>query len=242
MVLISICGGIGTYNSGYTKTTQVFPYTLVMVPTTSIVNSSDNTNPGGGYASVSANDQLATAISYAIDYTNPIVLDFARNQIQTSDAGAYNIAQICDVWEAIYNRWTYVRRVSAFKDVTPASRTIDGGLNGNCLNYAILNAAAIESVGGRTRVTITQNALGESHAYAEVFLTNNTTELESIENYLAMRYPGTTMHYLSVHSQANGEYWMTLDWQANYPGALLFHDNGEFCSYYPSGHYSCHTD
>ena len=123
-----------------------------------------------------------------------------------------------------------------------ASRIIDEGLNGNCLDYAILNAAAIESVGGRTRVTIAQNALGEGHAYAEVFLTNNTTELESIENYLAMKYPVTTMHYLSVHSQGNGEYWMSLDWQANYPGASFFHDNGEFCSYYPSGYYSCHKD
>ena len=84
LVLILICGSISTFNSGYTKTTQVSPYTLVMVPTTSIVNSSGNTNPGGGYDSVSANDQLAMAISHSIDYTNPIVLDFARNQIQTS--------------------------------------------------------------------------------------------------------------------------------------------------------------
>src|SRR5208337_4039411 len=184
----------------------------------------------------------ANQIAQAIDYSNPTVKNFANTQVQHSSAGNYNIAQICDVWQSINRQWTYVSDPPNFDYWTSASDSINNGLKGNCADYATLNAAVIESIGGSARV-ITACAPGGSpcHAYAEVLI--NPTTSQSIANYIGTRYGSSyTNWHIETDSQGNKQYWLNLDWQANYPGGPFFQDDGTFQVFYPDGSHATETD
>jgi transglutaminase-like putative cysteine protease len=87
------------------------------------------------------------------------------------------IAQVCDLWEAIYANWSNVRDPPDFNYYLPASDSIMNGLKGNCVDYAILNAAVIASIGGKARVVIAYDSQGNGHAYPEVYLGDSIEEL-----------------------------------------------------------------
>lgn len=183
----------------------------------------------------------AQKIAQAIDYlNNPTVHNFALQQVQHSSSGYYNIAQICDVWQSIYNQWTYVSDPPNFDYWTLASDSINNGLKGNCADYAVLNAAVIESIGGSSRV-VTACAPGGSpcHASAEVYLGNSQSELQAASNYICSRYNCGSIHSHTVtDAQGNIEYWLNLDWQAQFPGGPFFQDDGTYHVFYPDGGYS----
>jgi len=186
-------------------------------------------------------DQIARAIDYV---NNPTVHNFALQQVQHSSSGSYNIAQICDVWQTIYNQWTYVSDPPNFNYWTSASDSINNGLKGNCADYAVLNAAVIESIGGTSRV-ITACAPGGSpcHAYAEVALAKTQSDLQADANYICSRYHCEKIYYhIESDNQGDTEYWLNLDWQANYPGGMFFNDDGTFQIYYPNGLHETGTD
>src|SRR5208337_4633759 len=179
----------------------------------------------------------ANKIAQAINWQNPTVKNFANTQVQHSSAGNYNVAQICDVWQSIYNQWTYVSDPPLFNYFTSASDSINNGLKGNCVDYAILNAAVIKSIGGDSRViTACPPNGGECHAYAEVALAKTQSDLQADANYVCSRYHCEKIYYhIESDNQGNTEYWLNLDWQANYPGGKFFDDDGTFQVFYPNG-------
>jgi hypothetical protein len=190
-----------------------------------------------------AEDKKANSISQAIDYLNPTVHNFALQQVQRSSSGAYTIAQICDVWQSINRQWTYVSDPPNFDYWTSASDSINNGLKGNCADYATLNAAVIESIGGAARV-VTACAPGGSpcHAYAEVYLDNTQSELQAAANEICSRYHCNTIHsHPYLDSKGNTEHWLNLDWQANYPGGPFFQDDGTIHIFYPNGYHFTST-
>jgi len=190
---------------------------------------------------------IANKISQAIDYLNPTVKNFANAQVQKSSSGTQsngkiNIAQVGDVWQSINNQWTYVSDPPNFDYWTPASDSINNGLKGNCADFAVLNAAVVESIGGSARV-VTACAPGGSpcHAYAEESM--DPSELQSIADYIGSRYGSKQINYhTDIDSQGNTEYWLNLDWQADYPGGPFFKDDGTFNIYYPNGYHETGSD
>jgi hypothetical protein len=197
----------------------------------------------GGSHSNSDTTQKDTAqkISLAIDYKDPVVKNFANSQVQHSSSGKYNIAQICDVWQSMYNRWTYVSDPPNFDYFTSASDSIQNGLKGNCADYAILNAAVIKSIGGSSRIITTCAPGGKiCHAYAEVLLTDNPTTLKNDATYICHRYRCDDGIHYHVETTSDGDkhYWLNLDWQSNYPGGKFYVDDGEHQVYYPNGAYT----
>ncbi len=192
-------------------------------------------------------DTKANLIAQAIDWQNPTVKNFATAQVQKSSSGFssggdINIAQVCDVWQSIYNQWTYVSDPPNFDYWTSASDSINNGLKGNCADYAILNAAVIESIGGSARV-VTACAPGGSpcHAYAEDLI--DPTARQSIADSIGKRYGSSfTNWHIETDSQGNTQYWLNLDWQANHPGGPFFKDDGTYHVYYPNGYHETLTD
>ncbi|MHC1624629.1 MAG: hypothetical protein ACXQS2_01315, partial [Methermicoccaceae archaeon] len=75
---------------------------------------------------------IASSISEAMDYTNPTTRNYALSLIDKSSGGEYNVAQICDIWEATYNDWTYVNDPAGLEYFSKASETINNGLKGDC--------------------------------------------------------------------------------------------------------------
>lgn len=179
----------------------------------------------------------ATKIKNAMDYTNPITRDFAVSLIPNSHEGNYNIAQICDLWETVYKKWTYVNDPKGSDYFSPASRTIQLGLKGDCDDFAITVGSIVQSIGGSTRIVTAYNDDGKGHAYPEVMVCSNKACMDKVASYIAKRYNAKSVAYHTRTKDGVTQYWMNLDWQSQYPGGKYFHDAGEITIYYPNGYW-----
>ena len=192
---------------------------------------------------------LEDRIRQAVDYYNPVVRSFAVNAIARENAGPYNIGQICDIWEAIYNRWVYVNDPIGFFDFTPASHTIAYyNFRGDCDDFAVLVAACIKAIGGTVRIRVEYDrSRRASHAYALVFLGRTHKDARGILDYIFERYRTTEAPdpehidvYVLRYGWRYGWYpetiwylkdsqgiWLNLDWQAPYPGGSFWAEREE---------------
>jgi tetratricopeptide (TPR) repeat protein len=181
-------------------------------------------------------DEKANSISQAIDYTNPTTRDFAVGLVKKTSSGNLNTGQICDIWQYCYNNWVYVPDTTGQDYYSPASRTIKAGLRGDCDDFAILIAAVMQSIGARSRVITACNDQGDCHAYTEVFVSNDWDTFQADAASICTRYHcKSTYYHRQLDSQGNTEYWLNLDWSANYPGGKLFNDDGTYHVYYSNG-------
>jgi transglutaminase-like putative cysteine protease len=180
-------------------------------------------------------DETAQRIAASADYRDPAVDHFVATRAATP-VGMNTIARVCDLWELIYTRWHYVRGPPDYSRYQPASSSITAGLNGNCLDYAILNAAVVKSLGGDARVVIAGNPEEGNHAYAEVYVGDTIADIQPVGDYIARRYNTTTINWHTVAgSGGKTEYWLNLDWQARYPGGPFYADNGTYYATYLTG-------
>jgi len=188
-------------------------------------------------------ETTANKISQNIDYKNPIVKDYARAQITESNKGNYSIKQVFDIWDSINNSWTYVGYPDEYTYYSNASDLITGGLRGNCVNFAILTSALIESIGGKTRVVKTIGPEGIWHVYPEVFIGTSRREIQPVISYVKKRYSTKKAYYHEeVAFQGVKNYWLNLDnWQKK-PGDPLFDDYGVYHVYYPNGNFTSFSD
>jgi hypothetical protein len=109
-------------------------------------------------------------------------------------------------------------------------------MKGNCLDFSILNAAAIESLGGTSRVVIAYNPEEGGHAYPELYIGDSMEDLQTVGTYIVSRYNATNLYWHTTRSPAGiTQYWLNLDWQAKYPGGPFFADNGTYYASYLTG-------
>jgi hypothetical protein len=197
-----------------------------------------NTSSGDSYSTGSpgnpADDIRAAAIRDAIDSRDPITRDFAVSLIPPEHGGKYRLSQICDLWEAIYTRWTYVNDPQGGDYFSPASRTVALGLKGDCDDFAIVVAAIIESIGGNARIVYSRNGTA-GHAYPEVYIGTTKEEFDSAAAYIRHRYHVTEVGCHITHGPEGTRYWLNLDWWSTHPGGRFFADDGVRTAYYPDG-------
>lgn len=92
--------------------------------------------------------------------------------------GEYNIYQICALFDDTRKRIKYVSDPRGNDLWSPPGDTLKIGA-GDCEDYAILLASLIESIGGTSRIYLTDN-----HAFAAVYIGNDTEEIkEAIRSY-----------------------------------------------------------
>ena len=253
---LGICAIILLFHPGFNNQTTTSQSTLQPTPATDqnpLTPAIDDTTSTplptlttASTTNVMKNEAMAT--SQAIDYANPVVKNFANSHVKSINGGAYDqigVNQISDIWDSIRPPyWTYVSDPANFDSYTSASDTITSGLKGNCEDFAILNAALVEAIGGSSRVITACSPDGSScHAYAEAYITNDYSSLQSTTNYLRDRYGVTPVYYHSyLDPSGNTEYWLNLDWQANNPGGPFFQDDGIYKIFYPDGTYDVITN
>lgn len=186
----------------------------------------------------SKQSKTAIKIENAMDYSNPTTRDFAVSLIPKLHGGDYNIAQICDLWEAIYKKWTYVNDPQGSEYFSPASRTIQLGLKGDCDDFAITVGSVILSIGGSSRIVGAYNDdTGKGHAYPEVLVCKSEACMDNVASYIAKRYKVKGIAYHTRTKDGETQYWMNLDWQSKYPGGKFYQDSGELTFYYPNGYW-----
>lgn len=173
--------------------------------------------------------ELMGAISAAMDAGNPITRDFAA-EIASAAPGSYNIGQVCLLWDHLAREFAYVSDPMAFEYVSPASRTIQAGLVGDCDDLAILTAACVEAIGGFARV-VAAYAPPSGHAYAECYIGSQEYAEKSVLPMIQLYYAGAqTIH---CHRDPFGLLWMNLDalLGRKHPGALIFQGSRESAAY-----------
>ncbi len=77
-----------------------------------------------------------------------------------------------------------------------------------------------------------------SHAFAELFIGNQAKKQETsylLHKRYGRNYPnGLVIHY---SKDANGNYWLNLDWSAKYPGGPYFQSNSQIIYFTEEGKY-----
>ena len=178
----------------------------------------------------------SAATRAALDSHDPVTRDFAVSIIPGAHGGTVNLAQICDLWETVYTRWTYVDDPNGEDYFSPASRTIAIGFKGDCDDFAIVVAAMIESIGGNARIVTAQNST-YGHAYPEVYIGNTPEEFEAAAAYIRERYHVTDVGCHITTGEDATRYWLNLDWWSTHPGGKFYADEGVRTAYYPDGHW-----
>jgi len=158
----------------------------------------------------------------AIDYSNPVVRDFAvqavnksfrKEQRRINDTNAWLLVQCLAVFKEIESKWNYVSDPANEEYFAKASESTRL-LAGDCDDYSILMAGAIKSIGGTTRLVYIKGHIfpelligkKENMQMAGTLITHDLFPLE------------TKNKKLNYQEDEKGNIWLNLDYTAHYPG------------------------
>jgi hypothetical protein len=104
------------------------------------------------------------------------------------DSSHRGIDQICSIYDAVVNNWTYVEDWKGLEQIQYSNLTLELGKpkkigKGDCDDFAILLAALVESVGGTPRIIFAYGPMG-GHAYAEVYLGKDLGQDSDVDRML----------------------------------------------------------
>lgn len=154
----------------------------------------------------------------ACDYKSATVRNRAV-AIAAMDAGNFNLAQICDIFDYCYNNWHYVNDPSSGDLYQSASSSLSNGLSGDCDDFAILVCSMLMSIGGDARITAAYNG-SNGHAYTEISL--GKADMKKVANYIAARYSAVWTGKVNYHIDKYGNCWLNMDWWAKHPGGKYY--------------------
>ena len=165
--------------------------------------------------------KMSKTIADAVVPGQPCVRDFAVSLVKKESGsfhgselgvpGKIGLHQICALHLHTSSNWQYVNDPTVLRDdfFSPADRTIAIGLAGDCDDFSTLNASCVEAIGGISRV-MCGFCSGGGHAWAEVLIGTEehwNAAVKEIRNY----YQKPNMR-LKPSIDANGFYWLPLDW------------------------------
>lgn len=235
LVVISAgCSGTGQFPAGEPESRATGAPSSGYLLQNTVLNGSAVTAFANPPAGTSPEDRTAAAIRDAMDSRDPVTRDAAVSLIMPEHGGTFCTSQICDLWDAVNSRWTYVEDPGGGDYFSPASRTISLGFKGDCDDFAIVMAAMIESVGGDARIVHAANGTA-GHAYPEVFIGTTQEEFERAAAYIRQRYHVADVGCHITRDEYGTRYWLNLDWWSQNPGGKFFAGDGVRTAYYPDG-------
>ena len=134
----------------------------------------------------------------------PIDSTVRNTAIQTAKkhSGAYNIYQVCDLFDYVVDNIEYVSDPRGLEYMAKPSETLTAG-GGDCDDQAILLAALIDAIGGTPRIYY---MTGE-HMFAAAYI-GDENNINGIESAISKYYnTPITLHYLTDDSGV----WLLLD-------------------------------
>ena len=173
----------------------------------------------------------------AMDYSNPVVRDYAA-RLAAKYPGKYNLKQMSSIYDDVFQKWKFVNDPEG-EYISPASRTIQNGLIGDCDDYAVLMCSLIEAIGGDCRLVLAFGKEG-NHVYAEAKIKANQESLDEINSHYAGALHTQSdlgaVRRINYHSEPDGE-WLNLDQISAYPGGA-FYNAEKYFVIYPNGSYT----
>lgn len=163
------------------------------------------------------NDYELKQLVKACDYAHETVRSYAV-QLAGITPGELNLGQVCNIFDHLYGNWSYVNDPNDGDNyVEKASNTILYNFKGDCDDYAVTMASMLLAIGAHARITYA-DGFYSGHAFTEINL--GQADLEFINKYLQARYPG--YEKVQGRTDADGNFWMNLDWNCAYPGGKYF--------------------
>ncbi|WP_209690400.1 transglutaminase-like domain-containing protein [Methanomicrobium sp. W14] len=187
---------------------------------------------------ISSEDKRAQAIAEAIDPGSQTTKNYALSIRGINSNGIVSIEEVCNIWDIVKGKWTYVQNPGGFGHFSPARDFIRHGMKGDCDDFAIVVASFIEAVGGKSRIVSTNTSEGDGHSYAEAYITNDSRKFDIMSKYILKMYKCNSAAYHIDHDKNNDpQYWLNLDWQSGHPGGEYCNSSGVLTAYYPDGHW-----
>jgi transglutaminase-like putative cysteine protease len=115
--------------------------------------------------------------------------------------GAYNIYQVCALFDKVKERVKYVSDPRGNDIWEPANVTLKVGA-GDCEDQAILLSSMLEAVGGTTRVYLTN-----THAFTAVYIGNKTSDVNASVKGIRAYYGNVDVNYMTDEYGS----WLMLD-------------------------------
>jgi len=133
----------------------------------------------------------------------PAEPDIREKAVQVARAypGAYNIYQVCALFDMVKEKVEYVSDPRGNDIWEPANVTLRIGA-GDCEDQAILLSSMVEAVGGTTRVYLTN-----THAFAAVYIGNGTSATDAAVRGVRAYYGNVDVNYLTDEYGS----WLMLD-------------------------------
>lgn len=208
---------------------SVIIFKKINTPSTNEVNSFDQQN-----------QIFLSKIKESVDIDNQTTRNYAV-QLAANYPGAYNIDQVCFIYDHLYKNWRYVNDPNGFEFFSKASNTIDISLSGDCDDFAIILSALVQSIGGRTRISLAYNA-ESGHAFTEVYFNEDPQVILELVNshykdFFDELFGNSRVHQIYYRPDPDGGYWLNMDWTSKYPGGEYF-DYTNCTVFYPlEGYY-----
>lgn len=139
-------------------------------------------------------------INRLVEPSEPDVRDKAA-EVARSYPGAYNIYQVCALFDMVKDKIEYVSDPRGNDIWEPANVTLRVGA-GDCEDQAILLSSMLEAVGGTTRVYLTNN-----HAFSAVYIGKGTDATEASIKGVRAYYGNVDVNYLTDEYGS----WLMLD-------------------------------
>lgn len=145
-----------------------------------------------------------------IHQTRPSVVPL----VQPENAGQFNLGQVCDLFDYI-SQWEYINDPYMEDFYSPSSYSLEQR-RGDCDDYAICLAAALQSVGGYPRITFADYS-DRGHAFTEICLGPMSERV--FRSYIINRYQLPRNVILHYRKDDKDNIYLNMDWTANHPGA-----------------------
>lgn len=208
----------GTYYHGYSFNNLYYDYRAM------IYGLKEDPNFAGLIFNGNSKFPYSHEFKTAMQPNNPAVRQFAISAVnehfkeqQQRFEKHRTMIQSFAIFKKVNNNWNYVSDPKSREYFAHASESARN-LAGDCDDHSILMAAAIESIGGTTRLVHTTG-----HVYPELLI-GDKNDLEQM-NYLIKQIlfeqesQGQSIFY---HEDDKGNVWLNLDYTAQYPGGPFF--------------------
>lgn len=129
-------------------------------------------------------------INQLVEPAKPEVRDKAA-EVARSYPGAYNIYQVCALFDMVREDIEYVSDPRSNDVWEPANVTLRIGA-GDCEDQAILLSSMIEAIGGTTRIYLTDN-----HAFTGVYIGTGDTAIENVVKGIRTYYGDVDVNYIT---------------------------------------------
>lgn len=175
-------------------------------------------NPGPAIVKEVQTSNFDQALKSKVDYMNESVRNEAI-QIATKHFPAYensdlmDIAHAFSIFKEINSRWKYIHDPKNAEYFAKASESIQH-YSGDCDDHTILMVSCLKAIGIRTRMVYIAG-----HIYPELYV-GNEAQAELIRYLVKKEMFAEESRGKSIYmsTDAEGEYWINLDYTDHYPG------------------------